>query len=253
MQALILAAGEGSRLEDPLGRPKCLRAVGDLPLIHHQLAALTSADVLDVVIVVGYRQTRVRDAVGSWARFVANDRYAETNSMYSFMLGQRALDEDVLVMNSDVYCDPRLVQLLLATEGDAILFDSASGDELEQMKVQVRDGRLVKMSKSLVPGQVGGENVGILKLTRGTAEATAAAAEGLIAEGHHGAWLAEAINLVAGDRTIECVDVAGSPWIEIDFPEDLVKAREQVFPRVVAGGSSAPRADERLRQVRRVG
>ena len=233
MQALILAAGEGSRLEDPLGRPKCLREVGGTPLIHHQLAALAASEVLDVLVVVGYRQAGVRDAVGWWAWFVANDRYAETNSMHSFLLGQRELDEDLLVLNSDVYCDPRMLRPLLATEGDAILFDSSSGFEPEQMKVEVRDGMLVGMSKALPQDRVGGENVGILKLTRGTAEAMAEAAADLIASGHEDAWLAEAVNTVAKRRPIECLDVKGWPWIEIDFPEDLVRARHEVFPRVV--------------------
>lgn len=233
MQALILAAGAGSRLADPLGRPKCLREVGDTPLVHHQLEALSSANVLDVVIVVGYAQARVKDSVGSWARFVTNQRFAETNSMYSFLLGQRALDDDVIVMNSDVYCDPRLFQLLLAADEDALLYDSSSGEEDEQMKLRVHDGALVEMSKDLPPDRVTGENVGILKLTRDTAEAMAEAAEDLIASGHEDAWLAEAVNTVARRRPIECLDVKGWPWIEIDFPEDLLRARHEVLPRVV--------------------
>jgi L-glutamine-phosphate cytidylyltransferase len=243
VQALILAAGEGSRLVDPLERPKCLREVGDAPLVHHQLAALAAADVLDVLIVVGYKQALVKDSVGSWARFVTSDRYAETNSMYSFLLGERALHDDLVVMNSDVFCDPRMLQVLLAAEGDALLFDSSSGDEDEQMKVQARAGVLVEMSKTLPSGSVSGENVGILKLTRETAEATAAAAAALIASGQERAWLAEAINLVADEHPIECIDVEGWPWIEIDFPEDLTRARQEVFPRVVA--ANAPFATDR--------
>jgi L-glutamine-phosphate cytidylyltransferase len=254
VQALILAAGEGSRLVDPLGRPKCLREVGDTPLVHHQLTALASADVLDVVIVVGYAQARVKDSVGSWARFVTNERFVETNSMYSFMLGARALEDDVLVMNSDVYCDPRMFQLLLAADGDAILYDSSSGDEDEQMKVQVHDGALVQMSKTLPPDRVGGENVGILKLARETAQAAAEVAEDLFADGHERAWLAEAINVVAARHPIECVDVRGWPWVEIDFPEDLVRARTVVHPRVEA--ALAPLDSDYygdLDQVRRIG
>lgn len=234
MQALILAAGEGSRLADPLGRPKCLREVGDTPLLHHQLAALESADVLDVVVVVGYAQARVKDSVGSWARFVTNERFAETNSMYSFLLGERALDEDAVVMNSDVYCDPRLLQVLLAADEDALLYDSSSGEEDEQMKVWVHDGALVEMSKTLPPDRVAGENVGILKLTRETAKDVAEAATDLMHSGHERGWLAEAVNVVAKRRPIECIDVRGWPWIEIDFPEDLVRARHEVFPRVAA-------------------
>jgi L-glutamine-phosphate cytidylyltransferase len=234
VQALILAAGEGRRLADPLERPKCLREVGDVPILHHQLAALHSADVLDIVVVVGYQQARVRDSVGSWARFVSNDRYAETNSMYSFLLGERVLDDDLLVMNSDVFCDPRMFELLLEAEGDALLYDSSSGDEDEQMKVHVRNGTLVEMWKTLPPGRVSGENVGILRLSRETAESAAAAAAALIAAGHDRGWLAEAVNFAAAQHPITCIDVAGWPWVEIDFPEDLARARNEVLPRVAA-------------------
>jgi choline kinase len=234
LQALILAAGEGRRLHDRLERPKCLREVGDVPLVHHQLAALADADVLEVTVVVGYKQASVRDSVGSWARCITNDRFAETNSMYSFLLGQRASDDDLLVMNSDVFCDPRVFQVLLAAEGDALLYDSSSGEDEEQMKVHVGDGALVEMSKTLPPERVSGENVGILRLSRETARAAAAAAAALIAAGHDDAWLAEAINFAAADHPIACLDVEGWPWVEIDFPEDLARAREEVFPRVAA-------------------
>jgi choline kinase len=235
LQALILAAGAGTRLNDRLERPKCLREVGDVPLVHHQLAALAEVNVLDVLVVVGYKQASVRDSVGSWARCITNERFAETNSMYSFLLGQRAAwNEDLLVMNSDIFCDPRMFQVLLAAEGDALLYDSSSGDEDEQMKVHVGDGALVQMSKTLPPGRVSGENVGILKLTRTTAQSTAAAAAALIAAGRERAWLAEAINFAAADHPIACLDIEGWPWVEIDYPEDLARARIEVLPRVAA-------------------
>ena len=233
MRAVILAAGQGLRLAAPRGRPKCLREVGGAPLVRHQLDGLAAVGIDDVVIVVGYEQARIRDSVGSRARYVTNDRFAETNSMYSFVLGQRVVYDDLLVMNSDVYCDPRMFGLLLEAKGDALLYDSSSGREHEQMKVHVRSGRtLVEMSKTLPPSRVSGENVGILRLSRGTVEATADAAAALIAGGHERAWLAEAINVVAQEQPIRCVDVEGWPWVEIDFPEDLAKAREEVFPRV---------------------
>ena len=37
--------------------------------------------------------------------------------------------------------------------------------------------------------------------------------------------------------TFAVVDVSDLPWIEIDFPADLAKAREQVFPRLVEAAS----------------
>ena len=235
MQAVILAAGQGRRLADPHGRPKCLREVGGAPLVWHQLEALAEVGIDDVVIVVGFGQDQIRESVGTMVRYVVNDRFAETNSMYSFLLTRSLIHEDVLVMNSDLFFHPALVARLLDQSGDALLYDSGSGDEEEQMKVRVARGRLVEMSKALPSDLVCGENVGMLHLAPATVEDAFAAARAIAASGGERAWLAAAINRVALDHRIRCLDVVGWPWVEIDFPGDLQRAREEVFPQVVDG------------------
>ncbi len=235
-----MAAGQGSRLGDRWGRPKCLREVGGVPLVHHQLAGLAAAGVTEVVIVVGFGQEQVREAVGTAATYVVNERFAETNSMVSFWLGQQVVDDDVVVMNSDVFCHPELFGMLSEADGDALLYDSGSGTQAEEMKVRIDSGHLVEMSKTLPREVVSGENVGMLRLTRVTAADTARAAASIAASGGQRAWLATAINEVAGHRRFRCVDVAGWPWVEIDVPEDLVRARVEVFPEVAALGCVEP-------------
>lgn len=232
VQAVILAAGEGLRLADRRGRPKCLRQVGGVPLVHHQLSALVSVGIRDVVIVVGYEQDQIRAAVGTAARYVVNDRFAETNSMYSFLLAGDEVHDDLIVMNSDVFFHPGLLARLLALDGDALLYDSGSGQDAEQMKVQVAQGRLVEMSKIMRSDLVCGENLGMLRLSSTAAEDAVAAARAIAANGGEREWLATAINRIAFDHRIQCLDVAGWPWVEIDFPEDLARARSEVFPRV---------------------
>jgi L-glutamine-phosphate cytidylyltransferase len=232
MQGVILAAGQGQRLRDPLGRPKCLQRLGGVPLVHHQINALASAGVDDVVIVVGYQQRQVRESVGAAARFVVNDRFAETNSLYSFLLAADVVDEDVVVMNSDLFFHPELPARLLELDGDALLYDSASGGEDEHMKVQVANGHLVEMSKVMDGARVSGENLGMLHLSAAGVAAAARAGQAIVNTGGERSWLATAINSVAVEHPIRCVDVAGWPWVEIDFPEDLWRARAQVFPSV---------------------
>jgi choline kinase len=102
------------------------------------------------------------------------------------------------------------------------------------MKVSVWDGRLIEMSKELPQEDVCGENVGVLRLTARTAADVVTAARAIIAAGDRRAWLAAAINRVADRHPITCLDVAPWPWVEIDFPEDLVRARAEVFPAVAA-------------------
>jgi len=88
------------------------------------------------------------------------------------------------------------------------------------------------MSQVLDGTRVSGENLGMLHLSAAGVAAAASAGQAIVNTGGERSWLATAINSVAVEHPIRCVDVAGWPWVEIDFPEDLWRARAQVFPSV---------------------
>ena len=232
-QAVILAAGNGSRLAGSFGRtPKCLVEIGGRPLILHQLAALDSAGVDDVVVVVGFEHDQVRAVVGPGVRLVMNGRFAETNSLYSFLLAGKHLHDGAFVLNADVLFPSHLPADLARISGCSVAYDSSSGAHDEHMKVALERGRLVKMSKRLGPELTTGENLGILHLDREGVGLLLAAAELFVEEGAERAWLASAMNVVALARPVVGYDVAGIPWVEIDFPEDLARARSEVWPAI---------------------
>ncbi len=231
MDAIILAAGSGRRLGT--GRPKCLTLVGGRRLIDHQLDALAAAGVRRPVVVVGYKREQVIAALAGRARVVVNERYARTNSLYSFLLARDHVDGGTFVLNADVLFDPEVAQRLASRDGSALAHDSSSGGDAEHMKVEASGGgRLRSMSKKLARTRCAGENLGLLCLDAATARAAFAAAETLVADGGERDWLATAINAVAPCERIECVDVAGTPWVEIDFPGDLAHARRTVWPAI---------------------
>ena len=85
MQALILAAGRGSRLGGHTADvPKCLLEVGRRPLIEHQLGTLADAGVGPVGMVLGYCADEIKGVVGIRAEYILNPRWNTTNSLYSF-------------------------------------------------------------------------------------------------------------------------------------------------------------------------
>jgi len=230
MDALILAAGQGSRLKR--GCPKCLIESGGRPLIHRQLDALYGAGVDRVIVVAGYQIGRVRRALPSDAVIVPNRLYADTNSLYSFWLARGEVGNDVLVLNSDVLFPSLLADLLARWRGSALAYDSRSGEDEEHMKVAVRRGALEAMSKSLPPARTAGENVGSIRLSGAATRAAFDAAHRLVAAGRSRDWLASAIERAARAHRLQCLDIAGLPWVEIDFPEDLAYARACVAPAI---------------------
>lgn len=233
MQGVILAGGIGSRLEQLTGgNPKCLVDIGGKALILHQLEALSDQGVGPVLIVVGYRQEAVRQVVGPRAEYVVNERFAETNSLYSLMLARPWVKGPFVLLNSDLLFSPEILARLLEEPGNALAYDSTSSRGREQTKVAVRDRRVIDLGKDLPAASARGESLGLLKFEAAGAQAMFDVAAHLIADGREKAWVIEATRAVCRTEPISAVNVAGLPWTEVDFPHDLEQARREVWPQI---------------------
>src|SRR4249920_2160530 len=166
MRGIILAAGKGSRLNGTIGdKPKCLLRVGGKTLVERQIEALQGVGITDIAVVVGCQADSVRRTCGAHITYVENSRFAQTNSLYSLWLARPLLYDGFVVMNCDVLFHPQmLADLLTARHENALMVsfdDGPLGDE--EMKVKMRCGRVVDISKTLDASEADAENVGLVK------------------------------------------------------------------------------------------
>jgi choline kinase len=233
MQAIILAAGRGSRLAPALkGRPKCLVQLDGIHLIEHQLAVLRDFGITDVCIVLGHGADEVRRLVGARCHYIVNERYAETNSLYSLSLTHSWVRDAFLLLNCDVLAHPHVYRRLLAVPGNMLAYDSRSGAEAEHMKVVFAQGKLRRISKALPAEESRGESIGLLKFESWGIEPFFREVRAALALNGENQWAPAAVQRFARRWPMGGVDIAGLPWIEIDFPEDLRAACMQVWPMI---------------------
>lgn len=245
-EAVILAAGRGSRLNGAAaGVPKCLLTVGDRPLIEHNVRAMQAVGIERIHVVVGYGAEQVMQTLNGMCYYVFNDRYESTNSLYSLWLAREKVQGSFLLMNGDVLAHPEIFRRLASEHHSALAFDSGSGCDDEHMKVRVHNGYLTAIDKALPTEDSCGENVGVLRFTSRAGEALFDEADRLVRAGHHSTWAPKAVNAIADRVAIRCLDVADLPWIEIDYCEDLERARAQVWPSI-QGQSLSTREDAAL-------
>jgi choline kinase len=100
------------------------------------------------------------------------------------------------------------------------------------MKVKVRGGQLVDISKVMDPSEADGENVGIVKFGADGAAVLAKELDKLIADGAKRSWAPRAFLEFTRTRPLHAVSTRGFPWIEIDFPDDLRRAQEEILPQI---------------------
>jgi choline kinase len=236
LRAIILAAGKGSRLEPVSGESvKCLVELGGISLIKRVLRYLRNAGIHEIAVVVGFQPDRIRQACGPDVEYIENPLFAETNSLYSLWLARKFFGDGFVVMNSDVFFHPQLLSdLLTARHEDAILLswrnDTQYGEE--EMKVKVRGGQLVDISKVMDPSEADGENVGMVKFGAAGAAVLAKELDKLVADGAKRSWAPRAFLEFTKTRPLHAVSTRGFPWIEIDFPDDLSRAQTEILPQI---------------------
>ena len=119
MKAMILAAGLGKRMR-PLTNhvPKPLLLIAGKPLIEYHIERLVAAGIQDIVINHAYLGEQIEQCLGDGSRWGANISYSREGEPLETGGGiYRALpllgDQPFLVVNSDVWSDYPLQQLLL--------------------------------------------------------------------------------------------------------------------------------------------
>jgi choline kinase len=140
----------------------------------------------------------------------------------------------VILMDGDVLFDQRMLWRLVAAEGEGVLLvdrELEPGDE--PVKVCFRDDVMVDFRKRPEqPHDWHGESVGFFKFSPSLAAALADACDAYIEAGRLGVEYEEAIrDLILGNpERFTYIDVTDLAWTEIDFPEDVEKARHIILP-----------------------
>ena len=251
MRAIILAAGRGNRLQQQPGEqiPKCLLKFGGHSLLERHLLLLAAAGVREIVLVLGFHREMVEAEIRQLdiARqlvisTVVNERFT-LGSVLSVQVAAEPLTRagDVLLMDADVLYDARIMRALAAgaAPSNRILIDRGFEPGDEPVKVCVQDGVPVELRKQLAPGleyDTIGESVGFFRMDEHCARRFAQIVQGYIDTDRAGLPHEEAVRdlLLERSQSWQIADVTGCPWVEIDFPEDVVRAQERILPRLTA-------------------
>ena len=243
--AIILAAGVGRRLGASHDGPKALLDFAGRTLLERHVRNLEAVGVREIAFTVGHEAQAIRDSVaalGAAAQigFLDNPQYRR-GSLVSLWTQRERLEagSGVILMDADVLCDARMVARL--AEGGAentLLVDRGLEPGDEPVKLCFRkdaDGgeRIVDFRKRPEHAHDWhGESVGFFRFSARTAAELAARCEAYVSTGALDVEYEEAIRdlILAHPERFGAVDVSDLPWTEIDFEEDVARARDHVLP-----------------------
>ncbi|KIG04187.1 phosphocholine cytidylyltransferase family protein [Caballeronia concitans] len=254
MRAIILAAGMGLRLVQPEGqqKPKCLLRFGDTSagsaadasLLERHLHYLKTAGVDEIVFVTGFKHEQIEAELAAidWkptTSTVVNEEFT-LGSVLSVHTAREAMTRggDVLLMDADVLYDERIIEPLVAGGSvNRLLIDRdfEAGDE--PVKLCIENGVPVELRKQVAAGlkyDTIGESVGFFRFDEKTAARLADIVADYVNTGRAKMPHEEAVRdlLLEKRHVFDIADVTGAPWIEIDFPNDVTRAADEVLPQL---------------------
>ncbi len=239
MKAVILAAGRGTRIQAVThGVPKCLIDFGGRTILDYQVEGLWSAGISRIGIVVGHNADRIVEHIGRTYgdnldsfHFIFNREFAQTNNIYSLWLAREWAGSDgFLCLNADVLCHP---DILLPAPAPKRLVSMIVDPEWrdETMKVVIRNGSVIRMSKSISRTEYSATYIGITAFSRHVVPALFSEIGTMVAAGSVNEFFNAAVQrMVDRGLRVGFSTTRGLPWAEVDDPADLRFARSCVYP-----------------------
>lgn len=231
IRAVILAAGRSTRLYPiTLEKPKCLLKIGDKTLIEHQIEALNSCGIEDILVVLGYHAKQIKELLGNSVSYILNKEFATTNNIYSLWCASDELKGKAFVcLYSDVLFDKTILKDCLEKEGDIIL--AVETDIVpETCRVTIKEGQIKSISKEIPDSEASGNFIGISKFSESGSESLFAEIERTLQtkENMDVYFIKSLDDLINKGQEIYYSEVKGRVWIDIDTKDDLEKAINNV-------------------------
>ncbi|WP_016857286.1 NTP transferase domain-containing protein [Candidatus Williamhamiltonella defendens] len=247
MRAVILAAGRGLRLQQPKQEqiPKCLLQFDGKTLLERHLILLKSVGVYDVTIALGFRHELIEAEIKRLNWQPSPETFVNSSFDLGSVLTVHTVTDavtrggDVLLMDADVLCDIDILSALVANNQSTnrLLIDYNFEEGEEPVKLCIRDGIPVELRKKLsvdLKYDTVGESVGFFRFDESAAQRFATIVREYIDSNRAHMPHEEAVRdlLQEYNHIFEVRDITGAPWMEIDFPKDIIRAKNEILPQL---------------------
>jgi choline kinase len=234
MKAVIVAAGQSSRLYPlTLDLPKALLEIGGEPMLARSVRLLRGQGIEKIAVVVGFHHQKIETHLGKDVTYLYNANFSTTNNLASLFCAKDWLGSDpFLYLHGDIVYHPELLALMSNTgkEISCSLLVAMGASDGEAMKIRVSLGRFVESSKDIPLAEAIGEWVGIAYFSRNAATHLFETVSEMLEERRYDAYDTEAFTRMAREGThFSLIPTADLPWMEVDFLEDLERAKEMSF------------------------
>lgn len=109
MKAVILAAGQGSRLK--INLPKCLINLNNVSILDGIVNKMKNKGIKDIYVVTGYNSKAFKNQL---VKYRYNEAWYHTEDLYSLMMLKKEINsDDIIIIHSDIIFDVNILDKIM--------------------------------------------------------------------------------------------------------------------------------------------
>ncbi len=250
MKAIILAAGQGTRLKKYTENlPKGMLSFAGKTIIERQIEMYRNCGIDRIIVVRGFAADKIQyDGV----TYYTNGDYATTNMVESLMAAQEEFDDDVIVSYSDILFEERLLRGMMSNPYDFAV--SVDDDwkrywkkrygkvdfDTESLSIDKEDNIIELGLESPHISDIDARYIGLLKFSRAGLEFIVSVMNTAYVEFDNKPWqqsgkpvrkayMTDLLNaIIESGRNVKAVHFSNG-WIEFDTNEDYENACDWIM------------------------
>ncbi|MCK5403282.1 NTP transferase domain-containing protein, partial [Candidatus Bathyarchaeota archaeon] len=236
MKAVILAAGEGSRLRPlTLYRPKCMIPLAGKPILEHLLLALKENGIEEILIIIGYRKELVRNYFRDGKDFGVKLSYIEQEKWYGTadavsLSEEYVSDDDFLMLYGDLLIDASVVKITRQkyAEKGLITLTLTTVEEINRYGiVKIEKDQVLKIVEKPKSKEFGNlANVGVYIFSKKIFKAIQKTVKSQRKEFE----ITDTLNLLLKEGvSLASVEIEPRNWLDVGRPWDLLEANRRAL------------------------
>lgn len=226
MKVILLAGGRGTRIANLISDvPKCTLKINSVSIIRRTVEIFLKRGI-EVIVCTGYKsQLVINELDGLNVRYYNNPFFAITNSVGTLWFAKQELNDDVFIMNADVFFDEQILNNLLNMNNSvSIAVDKSRALVGDYCFSLDEENNIVKYGKTLSDSDKDCEYVGIISIKKEFLPLFLDKFNNLIENEQYNLWWENILYSLSDDgykiKTIDCSDYF---WSEVDTYDDYLR------------------------------
>ena len=234
MKAIILAAGQGTRLR-PLtnDRPKCMVEFKGKPIINYIIETVHDVGISDIHIVTGYKSEVLKAHLENEKEitFHLNEEYDSTNMLYSLWCASNEFNDDVIISYSDIIYSKDILQKLVDCKAEIAITIDEDWRKLWELRMDdpLADAESLLLDENENVIEIGkktdsydkiqGQYIGLIKISKSAWKKVAEIYETI--SNTRNMYMTDFLQLIVNNGLAVMSVQAHGGWLEIDSTDDL--------------------------------